>query len=306
MEAAVSYVLQSLDDSLTLQQVAARCFYSPVHFQALFAEYMGETFSEYLLRNRLFLAAKRLTETHARLPEIAVLSGFSSQANFSRAFGQWFDRSPARFRHDYFGSPVPVIRRRGRARRSDLEPKLEWFDAKTFITCAAQGYMSARFEHTLWEAMARLCHSVCGLSGNIQFSSEPMYLTGDVLDLTRLDQGVKLAAIEVLSGNVPNVPGCATVEFTGGHYATFVHQGVLPEQTLNIALFDWLPASDYCLDPARPVVMRSQQLRLTDLLPALESRVLQDSQCVLSDGLGLSARLLGEFEVTLSVPLMLR
>lgn len=306
MEAAVSYVLQSLDESITLAQVAARGFYSPVHFQVLFAEYMGETFAEYLLRNRLFLAAKRLTGTHASLPEIAAMSGFSSQANFSRAFGQWFGFSPARFRHDYFGSPIPVIRRGGRSRRSELEPELEFFDAKTFLTCAAQGYMSARFEHTLWEAMARLCHTVSALSNTVRFAAEPMYLTGDVLDLTQLDQGVKLAAIEVLSGRIPELPDCTTFEFTGGWYATFVHQGVLPEQTLNIALFDWLPASDYCLDPARPVVMRAQQLSLTDLLPALASRVLQDSQCVLSDGLGLSAGRLGEFEITLSVPLIPR
>lgn len=306
MEAAVSYVLQSLDESLTLEKVAARGFYSPVHFQALFAEYMGETFAEYLLRNRLFMAAKRLVGTHASLPEIAALSGFSSQANFSRAFGQWFGLSPARFRHDFFGSPVPVIRRPGRSRRSHVEPELEQFAAKTFLTCAAQGYMSSRFEHTLWDAMARLCHTVSRLSEQVRFAAEPMYLTGGVLDLTQLDQGVKLAAIEVLTGTVPELTGCTTVEFSGGWYATFVHQGVLPEQTLNIALFDWLPASEYCLDPDRPVVMRAQQLSMSDLLPALASRVLRYSQCVLSDGLGLSARRLGEFEVKLSVPVMLR
>jgi AraC-like DNA-binding protein len=306
MEAAVSYVLQSLDESFTLAQAAARGCYSPVHFQALFAEYMGETFAEYLLRNRLYLAAKRLTETHTRLPEIATLSGFSSQANFSRAFGRWFGSSPARFRHDFFGSPVPVGQQAGRRRRSNLEPELELFTAKTFLTCTAQGYMSSRFEHTLWDAMARLCHNVSGLSGRVGFADEPMYLTGGVLDLTQLDQGVKLAAVEVLSGKVPELPDCASVEFSGGPYATFVHQGVLPEQTLNIALFDWLPASDYCLDPARPVVMQAQQLSMSDLLPALSSRVLRNSQCVLSDGLGLSARRLGEFEVKLSVPLIVR
>lgn len=93
--------------SISLQNIAESSCYSPVHFQSIFSENMGETFSEYVLRHRLFLAERRLIETHEKLNDLAALAGFSSQANFTRAFKQWFDLSPARYRRQYFGDKRP-------------------------------------------------------------------------------------------------------------------------------------------------------------------------------------------------------
>jgi len=78
LESAKSHVLKSLDMQISLHDIANLSCYSPVHFQAVFAENMGETFSEYLLRNRLFLAQRRLLETHEKLNDLAFMSGFSA------------------------------------------------------------------------------------------------------------------------------------------------------------------------------------------------------------------------------------
>ena len=123
LESAVSHVLGSLDEAISLQDIAELSYYSPVHFQSIFSERLGETFFEYALRNRLFLAAKRLVETHEKLNDLAFLAGFSSQANFTRAFKQWFELSPAKFRKQNFGQTVSPIVNIKHKRRTDLVPQ---------------------------------------------------------------------------------------------------------------------------------------------------------------------------------------
>lgn len=306
LESAVSHVLDSLDASISLQETAEQSYYSPVHFQAIFSECLGETFFEYVLRNRLFLAARRLTETHEKLNDLAFLAGFSSQANFTRAFKQWFEISPAKFRKERYGQPLSPIIKSKRKRRTHMVPELEFRPETTMLTCEAKGYMSSRFEQTLWKAVSQLCDLVESMNGAIPMTVEPVYLTRDILDMTRLENGTKMASIEVDERLITADLQHHIYEMPAGLYAKFTHQGILPEQTLNVALFDWLPTTNYALDWGRPVSMKAKKLCLNQFNEAFISRNVAIDQCILREGLGMDILEIENFLIEVCIPVIPR
>jgi AraC-like DNA-binding protein len=292
--------------SISLQNIAESSCYSPVHFQAIFSENMGETFSEYVLRNRLFLAERRLIETHEKLNDLAALAGFSSQANFTRAFKQWFDLSPARYRRQYFGDKRPPSVKSKIKRRTSSAPKVEYYPHCSLLGCSAKGFMSAQYDHTLWAAMGQLCDIVLASKGAIPLSSKPIYLALDIMDLTRLEDGIKMAAVQVDKSLVSPELTPYIYDFSGGLYATFSHQGLLPEQTLNIAMFDWLSISDYSFDWTRPVFMGSGELSLDSFTRNRAKRSLELRECVFSDGLGMSVSEIEMVQIDISLPILVK
>lgn len=304
LDKAVSYVLDSLDNPISIQDTAAMCFYSPVHFQALFTEYLGETFNEFVLRNRLFLAAKRLVSTYDKLNDLAFISGFSSQANFTRAFKQWFGLAPAKFRNAYYGQQVlPAIRTKPK-RRAALSPRIEVVPEKWLLSSSAQGYMSSRYEHTLWDATLNLCEKLQALGGFNLAATVPTYIARDVMNLTELELGLKMAAIEVDDQVAKRCCPQDMYQLPAGLYATFTHHGILPEQTLNIGLFDWLPTSRYHADWTRPVLMSSEQVTLPQFYTGGTSRNLKRGDCLLVDGLGLSLHQVAQTQIQISIPVV--
>ncbi|GHA08180.1 hypothetical protein GCM10008090_17530 [Arenicella chitinivorans] len=302
LDGAVSHVLDSLDNTISLQETAAMSFYSPVHFQALFTEYLGETFYEFVLRNRLFLAAKRLVSTYEKLNDLAFISGFSSQANFTRAFKQWFGVAPAKFRNEFYGQRIsPAIRTKPK-RRATVSPTLDIVPERLLLSSLAQGYMSSQYEHTLWDATLQLCEKLRALGVTSAATRAPTYVARDVMDLTELALGLKMAAVEVDAQTAQRCKAEDIYRVPAGLYATFTHQGILPEQTLNIGLFDWLPTSQYQPDWRRPVLMCSEQVSLSQFCPNAPKRQLNRGDCLLVDGLGFSLREVAQTQIRISIP----
>ena len=89
----------NLDQTLSLEILAAEAGFSPFHFHRLFKGMMGETLNDYVQRVRLERAANLLLY-HPMQPilEIALACGFSGAAVFSRAFKMHFGISPSGFR----------------------------------------------------------------------------------------------------------------------------------------------------------------------------------------------------------------
>jgi AraC family transcriptional regulator len=92
---AVNFINQNPGGDLSLKRLAALANYSPFHFQRLFASIVGETPKQYILRIRLESAAHAIVMFGDRsITEIALDSGFSSSATFSRAFRNYFRIAP--------------------------------------------------------------------------------------------------------------------------------------------------------------------------------------------------------------------
>ena len=86
------------DQELNLQQLAAHCGLSAYHYLRLFAQALGVTPHQYLVRSRLRTAARRLAEGDQPITEIAFDSGFADLSNFVRSFRRAAGVSPRSFR----------------------------------------------------------------------------------------------------------------------------------------------------------------------------------------------------------------
>lgn len=96
---ALEFIHQHLDQVIRLEDVAAASCFSPYHFHRIFHAVVGETVNDYVHRKRMERAARRLVYKPA-LPvtEVAAAGGFSSGANFARAFRSYFGLSPTQVR----------------------------------------------------------------------------------------------------------------------------------------------------------------------------------------------------------------
>lgn len=103
------YMNQNLSDSLTLESVAAYAGFSKFHFSRLFKDFIGISFSQYLVRQRIHKAKLLLLTTNAGITDIAMESGFNSSSTFNRAFSGEAGMSPSDFRSKFARMKVPPV-----------------------------------------------------------------------------------------------------------------------------------------------------------------------------------------------------
>lgn len=95
---ARDYLLATLDQSVTLDEMAAQASLSPNHFLRTFKALFQQTPHQYLLHQRLQRAAQLVTTTHLSITEIALAVGFASLGSFSWRFRRAFGQSPEQYR----------------------------------------------------------------------------------------------------------------------------------------------------------------------------------------------------------------
>jgi AraC family transcriptional regulator len=89
---------ERMSDALRLSDLASAAGLSPFHFARSFKEQMGETPSRYLMRRRTERARELLQNTSLAISEIALRTGFSSQAHMTTRFRKAYGLTPSRFR----------------------------------------------------------------------------------------------------------------------------------------------------------------------------------------------------------------
>lgn len=95
---AIAYMRDRLDESLTLEDIAAVVNRSPSHFARQFRNHVGVPPYQYLLNLRLEKAREMLEGTRLSIAEIAFECGFSHQEHLTRLFRRQFDTTPAAYR----------------------------------------------------------------------------------------------------------------------------------------------------------------------------------------------------------------
>lgn len=100
----INWVEAHLADNPTLMEMSRQIGYSPYYCSSHFHEITGMTFKSYVAGRRLALAALEIRDTNARIFDIAVKYGFSSQEALTRAFMNAFGCTPAAYRKN----PVPI------------------------------------------------------------------------------------------------------------------------------------------------------------------------------------------------------
>jgi AraC family transcriptional regulator len=95
----LEHIQMNISEDLSLQRLSEIANYSPFHFQRIFAEAVGETPKQYIIRLRLERIAHYLKVfPHLSISELSEKSGFSSLSIFSRAFKNYFGVSAIEYR----------------------------------------------------------------------------------------------------------------------------------------------------------------------------------------------------------------
>lgn len=85
-------------ESISLNDLASEACLSPFHFARLFHEATGRSPHRFLVERRIRAAQDMIRAGQTSLVEIALDSGFGSQANFSRVFRKITGASPRQYR----------------------------------------------------------------------------------------------------------------------------------------------------------------------------------------------------------------
>lgn len=96
----LGYLYSSFREKVSVADAAAFVGYTPNYFNAIFRDTFGKPFMKYLSGIRLDYAKNLLASTDAPLTEIALESGFSSLAHFSRLFKKEYKVSASEWRKD--------------------------------------------------------------------------------------------------------------------------------------------------------------------------------------------------------------
>jgi two-component system, response regulator YesN len=95
---AEKFIRENFMGRPTLPEAAAAAGLSPAYFSSVFKEELGESFSEYLNRLRVELAAELLVSSDMSLIEVAGSCGFDDQSWFTKVFKLHTGMSPGRYR----------------------------------------------------------------------------------------------------------------------------------------------------------------------------------------------------------------
>lgn len=96
---AIEFIIEHLDEPVNLEKIAAASHFSPYHFHRIFHGVVGETVNDFVQRKKMERAANRLLcEPGLSVSAVADQGGFSSSANFAKAFKLYFGISPSQLR----------------------------------------------------------------------------------------------------------------------------------------------------------------------------------------------------------------
>lgn len=95
IQSAVDYIEENLTEELDIEDVAAKAYVSPFHFQRIFSVLCGMTVGDYIRCRRLTLAAQELSSSDIKVIDSAVKYGYDSPDSFARAFTKFHGISPS-------------------------------------------------------------------------------------------------------------------------------------------------------------------------------------------------------------------
>lgn len=108
---SLNYIESHIKDNLKTGSIAKACYCSRSTLEKLFHYVYDITVHDYIIRRRMMLAGKLLSEQ----PELSILSvavefGYSSHEAFSRAFREIWNCNPSEFRNKKYTELFPRLR----------------------------------------------------------------------------------------------------------------------------------------------------------------------------------------------------
>jgi two-component system response regulator YesN len=93
------FIDENLNQKLSLENLAQKCFYNPSYFSRAFKQKFGYSPIEYIARERSRKAAALLTDnSNFSMEEIAEKCGFGDKSSLYRSFEKFYGCSPSEYR----------------------------------------------------------------------------------------------------------------------------------------------------------------------------------------------------------------
>ena len=95
---AIDYILQHIEEKLTLNEVAAHCYFSPYYFSRLFKKETGFSPHSYVITTRISNAKFLLHSSDLSVKSICFATGFTSESSFCTTFKKETGMTPSEYR----------------------------------------------------------------------------------------------------------------------------------------------------------------------------------------------------------------
>ena len=92
------FIDENLNQKLTLEDLAQKCFYNPSYFSRTFKQKFGMSPVEYITKERANMAATLLSNPSLSMEEISERCGFGDKSSLYRAFEKHYGCSPSEYR----------------------------------------------------------------------------------------------------------------------------------------------------------------------------------------------------------------
>lgn len=92
------FINENLDQKLTLEDLAQKCFYNPSYFSRTFKQKFGVSPVEYIARERAHLAATLISDSSLSMEDVAERCGFGDKSGLYRAFEKYYGCTPTEYR----------------------------------------------------------------------------------------------------------------------------------------------------------------------------------------------------------------
>lgn len=206
----IDYIERQFNEELRLDTLSSVAGFSKYHFHRIFRSIIGENVADYIRRIRLESTVLQL-KTDTNITQVAMDSGYETNASFSRAFKKHFGVSPKEFAKKAKSEKGEIM----------LEPSYVTIEPIEVIYVRKTGdYIHSTSE--AWNTLVEFAAKE-NLFGKVAVRYGIAY---DNPTITETDKLRYEACMQLKEGVKPTLSGeVLQKEIEGGKYAVFMHEG---------------------------------------------------------------------------------